>query len=245
MAEFRKDYDIPDDVHLTLADLETTPWGNQGFVPFNVISIVECGLRFPVQPLLCEFLRQTRICPTQLSTNSYRIINGIAELNRRAGIFHQYSIGSKEDGWVYYLRIRRRREKIIKDTPDKDLNDDDFFWVFGNFEDHQAQIPGRSINWNKGTPGIVTSASLHATLYFGFLFLNRPDSCLLYADSAHLKSLYSYLNLNTLRTALRYPERSWAKLLNFELTYRYSSRRKARVTDFLLEASPEPDPNLP
>ncbi|GMP55751.1 hypothetical protein CsSME_00020481 [Camellia sinensis var. sinensis] len=39
---------------------------------------------------------------------------GIAELNRQAGInlglaeiFHQYSIGSKEDGWVYYLRIRR------------------------------------------------------------------------------------------------------------------------------------------
>ncbi|GMP99682.1 hypothetical protein CsSME_00047062 [Camellia sinensis var. sinensis] len=81
---------------------------------------------------------------------------GIAELNCQAGlnlglaeIFHQYSISSKEDGWVYYLRIRRRREKIIKNTPDKDLNDDDFFWVSGNFEDHQAQIPGRSINWKK------------------------------------------------------------------------------------------------
>lgn len=81
--------------------------------------------------------------------------------------------------------------------------------------------------------------------YFGFLFLNQTDSCLLYVDSAHLQSLYSYLNLNTLRAALRYPERNWAKLLNFEPTYRYSSRRKARVTDFLLKASPEPDPNLP
>ncbi|GMP66804.1 hypothetical protein CsSME_00027009 [Camellia sinensis var. sinensis] len=59
---------------------------------------------------------------------------GIAELNRQASInlslakiFHQYSIGSKEDGWVYYFRIHCRREKIIKNTPDKDLNDDDFF----------------------------------------------------------------------------------------------------------------------
>ena len=86
MAEFRKDYNIPDDVHLTLADLDITPWGNQGFVPFNVISIVECSLRFPVQPLLCEFLRQTKLCPTQLSINSYRIINGIAELNRRLAL---------------------------------------------------------------------------------------------------------------------------------------------------------------
>ncbi|GMP66493.1 hypothetical protein CsSME_00026835 [Camellia sinensis var. sinensis] len=148
---------------------------------------------------------------------------GIAELNRQVGlnlglaeIFHQYSIGSKEDGWVYYLRIRRRREKIIKNTPDKDLNDDDFFWVSGNFEDHQAQIPGRRINWKKGEP-----------------------------DSAHLHSLYSYPNLATLRAALRYPERSWAKLLKFEPTYRYSGRRKARVTDFLLEEAPEPDPTLP
>ena len=111
---------------------------------------------------------------------------GIAELNRQAGlnlglaeIFHQYSLGSKEDGWVYYLRIRRGREKIIKDTPDKDLNDDDFFWVSGNFEDHQAQIPGRSINWNKGIPGINISVLFHASVYFSFLLLNRTNSCLL------------------------------------------------------------------
>ena len=81
--------------------------------------------------------------------------------------------------------------------------------------------------------------------YFGFLFLNRTNSCLLYADSAHLQSLFSYPNLGTLRAALRHPERSWAKLLNFEPTYRYSGRRKARVTDFLLEEAPEPDPTLP
>ncbi|THF94545.1 hypothetical protein TEA_002657 [Camellia sinensis var. sinensis] len=39
--------------------------------------------------------------------------------------------------------------------------------------------------------------------------------------------------------------RSWAKLLQFEPTYRYSGRRKARVTNFLLEDAPEPDPSLP
>lgn len=164
LAEFRRDYGIPDDVHLTLAKQNIVPWGKAGFVPFTLLSIIETGLRFPVQPLIGEFLRQTRLCPTQLSTNTYRIIMGIAELNRQAGlnlglaeIFHQYSIGSKDDGWVYYIRIRRRREKIIKDTSDKDLNDDDFLWVSGNFEDQQAQIPGRSINWNRGEPGIVTS----------------------------------------------------------------------------------------
>lgn len=57
--------------------------------------------------------------------------------------------------------------------------------------------------------------------------------------------MYSHPNLDSLRAALRYPERSWAKLLHFEPTYRYSGRRKARVTDFLLEDAPEPDPTLP
>ncbi|GMP33629.1 hypothetical protein CsSME_00006863 [Camellia sinensis var. sinensis] len=223
MAEFRRDYYIPDDVHLILVELDTIPWGNPGFVPFTLFSIAETGLRFPVQPFLCEFLRQTNLCPTQLSTNSYRIINGIAELNRRAGLnlglaelFHQYSIGSNEDGWVYYLRIRRRREKIIKDTPDKDVNDDDFFWVSGNFEDQQSQIPDGRINWNKGE-----------------------------VDLNFLKSQYNYPNLNALRAALRYLNRSWAVLLEFEPTCRHNSKKKTRVTDFLLEASPEPDPSLP
>ena len=64
LAEFRIEYNIPDDVHLTLAEQDIIPWGNPGFVPFTLLSIVEIGLRFPVQPLLCEFLRQTRICPT-------------------------------------------------------------------------------------------------------------------------------------------------------------------------------------
>ncbi|XP_028125783.1 uncharacterized protein LOC114322636 [Camellia sinensis] len=64
-------------------------------------------------------------------------------------------------------------------------------------------------------------------------------------DFAHLRSLYSYPNLGVLRAALRVKERSWSKLLNFEPTYRYSGRRKAKVTDFLLEEAPEPDPTLP
>ncbi|GMP37607.1 hypothetical protein CsSME_00009212 [Camellia sinensis var. sinensis] len=223
MAEFRQDYNIPDNVQLTLAKKNVTPWDNEGFVPFTLQSIIETGLRFPVQPLICEFLRQTRLCPTQLSTNTYRIIMGIAALNHQTGlnlglaeIFHQYSIGSKDAGWVYYLRIRRRQEKIVKHTPDKDLNDDDFFWVSGNFEDFQAQIPGRPINWKMGEP-----------------------------DFTHLRSLYSYPNFAVLRAALRVKERGWAKLLNFEPTYRYSGRRKARVTDFLLEEVPESDPTLP
>ena len=48
MAEFRRDYGIPDDVHLTLAKKDIIPWGETGFVPFTLLSIIETGLRFPV-----------------------------------------------------------------------------------------------------------------------------------------------------------------------------------------------------
>lgn len=48
LAEFRREYNIPDDVHLTLAEQDIIPWGNPGFVPFTLLSIVETGLRFPV-----------------------------------------------------------------------------------------------------------------------------------------------------------------------------------------------------
>ena len=115
LAEFRKDYHIPDEVHLMLAEKDVNPWEKEGYDPLTLQSIIETGRRFPVQPQICEYLRQTTVCPTQLSTNTYRIIMGIAALNHQTGlnlglaeIFHQYSIGSKDAGWAYYLRIRRR-----------------------------------------------------------------------------------------------------------------------------------------
>lgn len=65
------------------------------------------------------------------------------------------------------------------------------------------------------------------------------------ADLNHLKSAYAYANQAALRAALRYQHRDWAELLDVQPTYRYSGKRKTRVTDFLLEPSPELDPTLP
>ena len=85
LAVFREDYGIPANVHLELAEIETTPWGRLDQRPFTVLSIVEGGLRFLVNPLLTEYLRRTGLAPTQVSTNTYRIINGIHELNNWLG----------------------------------------------------------------------------------------------------------------------------------------------------------------
>ena len=50
LAEFRRDYNIPDDVQLILAEQDIVPWEKEGYVPFTLLSIIETRLRFPVQP---------------------------------------------------------------------------------------------------------------------------------------------------------------------------------------------------
>ena len=48
LAEFRREYNIPDDVHLELAKKGDTPWDELDKCPFTVVSIVEGSLCFPV-----------------------------------------------------------------------------------------------------------------------------------------------------------------------------------------------------
>ncbi|GMP57813.1 hypothetical protein CsSME_00021732 [Camellia sinensis var. sinensis] len=225
LAEFRREYNIPDDVHPELAKKGDTPWGELDKCPFTVVSIMEGGLRFPVQSLICEFLRQTRLCPTQVSNNTYKIINGVAELNRLLGlnlglaeIFHQYTLSKNKDGLCWYLKVRKGQAKLIEGNPDKETNDDDFLWVSGRYEDTEAPIPGWYIRKDFGI-----------------------------ADYKLLAEDYSHANQEVIRVMLRHPaeERESPKLLGFEPTYHYIAPRKSRVTDFLRALSPEPDPNLP
>ena len=58
-------------------------------------------------------------------------------------------MGHSSDGLAYYLKIRPGKEKIVTGTPDKDLHDDDFFWVSGNYE--TAEVPGWFISKDFGS----------------------------------------------------------------------------------------------
>ncbi|GMP89088.1 hypothetical protein CsSME_00040803 [Camellia sinensis var. sinensis] len=110
LAAFWEKYGVPTDVHLELNAEDTTPWGRLNQCPFTVLSIIEGGLRFPVNPLICEFLRRIGLAPTQ------------------------YTLGHTGDGLNYYLKIKLGKKKIITGTPNKDIHDDDFFWVSRNYK---------------------------------------------------------------------------------------------------------------
>ncbi|GMP32993.1 hypothetical protein CsSME_00006508 [Camellia sinensis var. sinensis] len=130
LVAFREEYGVPVDVHLELGAEDTNPWGRLDQCPFTVLSIIEGGLCFPVQPLMCEFLRHTGLAPTQ------------------------YILGHTGDGLNYFLKIRPGKEKLVTDTPYKDMHDDGFFWVLGNYE--TADVPGWYISKNFGLTSIET-----------------------------------------------------------------------------------------
>ena len=65
MADFRREYGIPEDVTLKLAKLEAQREGSESprLALFLVLSIVEGGVRFPLHPVLQGFLAQACIYP--------------------------------------------------------------------------------------------------------------------------------------------------------------------------------------
>ncbi|GMP50906.1 hypothetical protein CsSME_00017330 [Camellia sinensis var. sinensis] len=173
MAEFRKEFNIPDDVHLELAKKGDTHWDKLHACPFTIMSIVEGSLRFPIQPSVCKFLRQTRLCPTRISNNTYKIINGMATLNQILGlnlglaeIFHQYILSKNNGGFCWYLKVRKGRAKLIEGNLDREMNDNDFLWVSSNYEDTETPMPGWYIRKNSG-------ALVSILARFIFLHLNR------------------------------------------------------------------------
>lgn len=83
LAAFRSRYDILDEIGLELVEADNFCMEKMAKgMSFLVIAIVEGGLRFPLLSFLHRFIVQSKVAPSQLSSNIYRIINGMLELNR-------------------------------------------------------------------------------------------------------------------------------------------------------------------
>ena len=86
MAVFRHVYEIPNGVGLKYVHWSDALVPAAGNLLLPVVAIVEGGVRFPMDPLLADFLGHLRLTPSQVNPNVFRIVMGTVELNRRLGL---------------------------------------------------------------------------------------------------------------------------------------------------------------
>ena len=92
------------------------------------MSILEGGVRFPIDPLLLRTLSFYGLSPDQCLPNFYRVVNYVGHLNQlyglsltHHGIKYLYAIrGSLKNG--YYLQTRNTMATLISYLPDSNRN---------------------------------------------------------------------------------------------------------------------------
>ena len=114
LSEFRSNYNIPLDVQIcALLPGESLDEGSQKAIHFPTIAIMECGIRFLLDPLLIHFLSFANLFPLQCAPNLFRIVMGVAALSKLLGI----SLGVFDILSCYYLIPLNRKKKFSTRNP--------------------------------------------------------------------------------------------------------------------------------
>uniref|UniRef100_A0A2N9I7J5 Uncharacterized protein n=1 Tax=Fagus sylvatica TaxID=28930 RepID=A0A2N9I7J5_FAGSY len=127
MALFRRLYQVPDDVGLRYVHWSDALPPSAGELLIPVVAVVEGGVRFPIDPLLADFLSYFSLSPTQ---------SGPYILHRN----------SKTES--YSLRPRDINYTLVNGLPDTNRGfDDDYLVVTGEWF-----LPGRRCPTKDGVP---------------------------------------------------------------------------------------------
>uniref|UniRef100_A0A2N9IY35 Uncharacterized protein n=1 Tax=Fagus sylvatica TaxID=28930 RepID=A0A2N9IY35_FAGSY len=141
MAVFRHVYEIPNDVGLRYVHWSNALVPAAGNLLIPVVAIVEGGVRFPMDPLLADFLDHLRLSPSQVNPNVFRIVMGTVELNRRLGlelgihdILRTYILHHNSKTEAYSLRPRDIDFTLVNGLPDTNRGfDEDYLIVSGEW----------------------------------------------------------------------------------------------------------------
>ena len=84
LATFRTAYGVPGDVDITYCHqggIKIQRRRGTNTVFFPLMSILEGGIRFPVDPLVIGTLRFYGLCPDQLPPNFFQVVSCVSRLN--------------------------------------------------------------------------------------------------------------------------------------------------------------------
>ena len=155
LATFRQNYDIPNDVEVAYChESEIVLHRGASTAFFLLMSILEGGVRFPIDPLLHNTLRYYGLSPDQLPPNFYLVVSCVSRLNQTFGlqldqhdINHMYSLCGKKRS-NYYLKVRDMRVWLISCLPDSNRNSaGEYIWVRGKWFVGDVPPPSHGVKW--------------------------------------------------------------------------------------------------
>ena len=159
LASFKAAYGIPGDVNIAYChegDIALQRRSDPNVAFFPLMSILENGVRFPLDPLIIGTLRFYGLCLNPLPPNFYRVMSYVSRLNQIYGlqlnhhdINFMYSLCSniKSD---YYLKVWDVQVRLISCLPNSNRNSaGEFIWVSGNWLADELSCPlsPRDVGW--------------------------------------------------------------------------------------------------